>query len=114
MEDNDKRRKHELFSTSVKAGKRTYFFDVKLTRNKDYFLTISERKKKFNKNSGRFEVEKHRIFLYQEDFEDFINALNNTLDYINQHGVDEEDAENIITDENDDVDEVNEIDENEE
>ena len=41
--------KHELFSTSVKAGKRTYFFDVKLTRNKDYFLTISERKKKFNK-----------------------------------------------------------------
>lgn len=94
MEDNDKRRKHELFSTSVKAGKRTYFFDVKLTRNKDYFLTISERKKKFNKNTGRFEVEKHRIFLYQEDFEDFINALNNTLDYINQHGI-EDDGEDL-------------------
>lgn len=82
IEDSD-----AVFSKTIKAGKRTYYIDVKQTKNKEHYLTITERKKKFNKNSGNFELEKHRIFLYQEDFESFINAINDSIDFIveNQH-----------------------------
>ncbi len=106
MADRRDSKKNELFSTSVKAGKRTYFFDVKLTRGNDYFLTISERKKVFNKDNGKFQVEKHRIFLYQEDFEGFINALNDTLGYINNHEAEEEDEDEIDDTEVEEIDEV--------
>jgi hypothetical protein len=69
-EDSEHR---EIFSKAVRAGKRTYFFDVKATKRNDYFLTITESKKRFQKD-GRFFFEKHKIFLYKEDFEKFADG----------------------------------------
>ncbi|MCW3788098.1 DUF3276 family protein [Plebeiibacterium sediminum] len=90
----DKNDREEIFSKAVRAGKRTYFFDVKATRKNDYYLTITESKKKFE-NDGRFHFEKHKIFLYKEDFEKFADGLQDVVDYIrqNQPAVDEYDAE---------------------
>jgi hypothetical protein len=65
-EENTEQR--EVFSRAVRAGKRTYFFDVKATRRNDYFLTITESKKRFQRD-GRFFYEKHKIYLYKEDLE---------------------------------------------
>ncbi len=76
----DKNDKNEIFSKRVKAGKRTYFFDVKSTRSNDFYLTITESKRKYNDESAGFE--KHKIFLYKEDFAKFINALQDTIDYV--------------------------------
>ena len=73
--------KEEIFSKSVRAGKRTYFFDVKTTRRNDYYLTLTESKKKFNRD-GRFYFEKHKIFLYKEDFEKFSEGLAEVIEYI--------------------------------
>lgn len=72
--------KDEIYSKRVKAGKRTYFFDVKSTRSNDYYLTITESKRKF-KDDG-FVFEKHKIFLYKEDFAKFIHALQGSIDHI--------------------------------
>lgn len=71
----------ELFSSAIRAGKRTYFFDVKATRKNDKYLTITESKKVFD-NSGGFSFEKHKIFLYKEDFDKFSTGLMEALDYI--------------------------------
>lgn len=71
----------EIFSKAVRAGKRTYFFDVKATRNNDYYLTVTESKKRFDKEGG-FHYEKHKIFLYKEDFEKFSDGLQETVDHI--------------------------------
>src|ERR1700690_1465306 len=73
--------REEIFSKSVRAGKRTYFFDVKATRKNDYYLTITESKKRFNKD-GHFFYEKHKIFLYKEDFEKFMEGLAEVVDFI--------------------------------
>jgi hypothetical protein len=62
--------RNEIYSKSVRAGKRTYFFDVKSTRSGDHYLTITESKKKFDQD-GNFHFEKHKIFLYKEDFDKF-------------------------------------------
>ena len=67
-----------IYSKAVKAGKRTYFFDVKATRNNDYYLTITESKKKFDKD-GNSSYEKHKIFLYKEDFEKFSEGLEEAI-----------------------------------
>lgn len=76
MEDFDARdQREDLHSNAVRAGKRTYFFDVKATRSNELYLTITESKKRFDQQSGNFFYEKHKLFLYQEDFEKFINAL---------------------------------------
>lgn len=80
MEENKTNGRDEIFSTKVKAGKRTYFFDVKSTRSNDYYLTITESKKRF-KDDG-FTYEKHKIFLYKEDFNKFLEALNNTVNHV--------------------------------
>ncbi len=72
---------NEVFSKAVRAGKRTYFFDVKATRKNDYFLTITESKKRFHKD-GRFYFEKHKIFIYKEDFDKFTNGYLEVLDYV--------------------------------
>ena len=80
MEDNKANSRDEIFSTKVKAGKRTYFFDVKSTRSNDYYLTITESKKRF-KDDG-FTYEKHKIFLYKEDFNKFLDALTNTVNHV--------------------------------
>lgn len=71
----------EIFSKAVRAGKRTYFFDVKATRNNDYYLTITESKKRFDKE-GNYHYEKHKVFLYKEDFEKFSEGLVETVDFI--------------------------------
>jgi len=78
MDDFEKRDNQELYSKKIRAGKRTYFFDVKSTKANDYFITITESKKNFE--DGTFV--KHKIFLYKEDFNKFTEALVNTVDYV--------------------------------
>jgi hypothetical protein len=80
VEENKTNGRDEIFSEKVKAGKRTYFFDVKATRSNDYYLTITESKKRFKEDG--FTYEKHKIFLYKEDFNKFVEALNNTVDHV--------------------------------
>jgi hypothetical protein len=81
MGDFDNREREEVFSKKVRAGKRTYFFDVKATRSNDYYVTITESKKRLE--DGVFI--KHKIFLYKEDFEKFAEGLKDTVDYIKEH-----------------------------
>jgi hypothetical protein len=76
--------RQEIYSKVIRAGKRTYFFDVKSTRNDEYFLTITESKKKFSEK-GQFHYEKHKVFLYQEDFEKFTDSLEEVIRYIHDN-----------------------------
>ena len=80
----DSKFNQEIHSQVVRAGKRTYFFDVKSTRNEEYYLTITESKKRFEDN-GNFHYEKHKIFLYKEDFEKFADCLQDVIGYINEN-----------------------------
>jgi hypothetical protein len=80
-EKEDKNGKEEVFTKIVRAGKRTYFFDVKVTRSDDYYLTITESKKRLGKE-GKVFYEKHKIFLYKEDFDKFTEGLKEAVDYI--------------------------------
>ncbi len=92
MEDFEKKEiyeREEIFSKAVRAGKRTYFFDVKATRKNDYYLTITERKKRYDQD-GHFNVEKHKIFLYKEDFDKFANALTEVVDFIKSEKAEEQ------------------------
>jgi hypothetical protein len=84
---DEKSIKEEIFSKVVRAGKRTYFFDVKATRKDDYYLTITESKKRLGKE-GKVFYEKHKIFLYKEDFEKFTVGLRDAVSYID-NGKDE-------------------------
>jgi hypothetical protein len=98
MEGAENVEKEEIFSNAVRAGKRTYFFDVKATKRNDYYLTITESKKRYNKD-GRFFYEKHKIFLYKEDFDKFVDGLEDVIDYIKTHQTEEpvETIEQVIT-----------------
>ena len=78
MEDFNKSDRQEIFSKKIRAGKRTYFFDVKSTKGNDYFITITESKKKFEDGS----FVKHKIFLYKEDFNKFAEALGDTINHV--------------------------------
>lgn len=78
MGDFENKEREEVFSKKVRAGKRTYFFDVKATRSNDYYVTVTESKKRLE--DGVFV--KHKIFLYKEDFEKFAEGLKETIDYI--------------------------------
>lgn len=73
--------RNEIYSKSVRAGKRTYFFDVKSTRSGDHYLTITESKKKFDQE-GNFNFEKHKIFLYKEDFDKFKDGFIEVIDKV--------------------------------
>lgn len=75
--------REEIHSKAVRAGKRTYFFDVKATRRNDYYLTITESKKRFNRD-GKFFYEKHKLFLYKEDFDKFAENLNEIIEFIRE------------------------------
>ena len=78
-EPNQERSNETIYSKRLKAGKlRTYFFDVRATRAHDYFITLTESKKRFNDGS----YERHKIFLYKEDFNKFLKALTETIDYV--------------------------------
>lgn len=74
----------EIHTNIVRAGKRTYFFDVKSTRNDEYYLTITESKKRYT-DQGKFHFEKHKIFLYKEDFDKFADSLLDVVDFIRQN-----------------------------
>ena len=80
----EKNAKEELFTRVVRAGKRTYFFDVKATRKDDYYLTITESKKRLGKE-GKVFYEKHKIFLYKEDFDKFTEGLNDAVSFIDNN-----------------------------
>lgn len=83
MEDFDYMDSREdVFSRPVKAGKRTYFFDVKSTRDKELYITITESKKRFDNALAKFVYDKHKIFLYQEDFEKFMHGLEDAYSFI--------------------------------
>jgi Protein of unknown function (DUF3276) len=75
----------KIFSKAVRAGKRTYFFDVKVTKSDDYYVTITESKKRYQ-NDGRYFYEKHKIFLFKEDFEKFMEGLEDATDFIQSAG----------------------------
>jgi len=68
----------------IRAGKRTYFFDVKSTRNDEYYLTITESKRRYSEN-GKFHYEKHKVFLYQEDFDKFAESLTDVIKFIKEN-----------------------------
>lgn len=74
----------EIYSKIVRAGRRTYFFDVKATRNDDYYVTVTESRKKTEKD-GKFSFEKHKIHLYKEDFCKFAEGLDEVVGYIREH-----------------------------
>jgi hypothetical protein len=84
--------KEEIFTKVVRAGKRTYFFDVKATRKEDYYLTITESKKRLGKE-GKVFYEKHKIFLYKEDFEKFTEGLKDAVTYIGNGKIVSENSE---------------------
>jgi hypothetical protein len=79
----EKNEKPEIFSKKVKAGKRTYFFDIKPTKSGDFYLTITESKKRLVDEG--FVYEKHKIFLYKEDVKKFSDALDTTIDYLREN-----------------------------
>lgn len=83
-EEVEKNDRGDLFSKAVRAGKRTYFFDVKSTKGSEYYLTITESKKRFG-TDGKFFYEKHKIFLYKEDFEKFSEGFTEAIDYIKEY-----------------------------
>jgi hypothetical protein len=84
MEEKEKNDLHreEIYSRVIRAGKRTYFFDVKATRAGEQYLTITESKRRFNNDSGKFFYEKHKLFLYKEDFEKFSVGLTEAITFI--------------------------------
>jgi len=77
--ENNDNKMESIYSKRIRAGKRrTYFFDVRTTRGNDYYLTITESRKRFNDNG----YDRHKIFLYKEDFNKFIKALGEAVDYV--------------------------------
>ena len=79
--NNDIMEKEEIFSKVLRAGRRTYFFDVRATKADDYYLTITE-SKKFTNDDGSFHYKKHKIYIYKEDFAEFKDILAEMTDYI--------------------------------
>ena len=82
--EGSKRRTDDIYSKSLRAGNRTYFFDVKSTKSDDLYLTVTESKRRFNNDNGKFFYEKHKLFLYPEDFGAFQENLQATLDKISE------------------------------
>jgi len=81
MEGKDNYEREEIFSKSVRAGRRTYFFDVRSTRAEDYYMTITE-SKKFSNDDGTAHYKKHKIYLYKEDFDEFAESFKEVAEFI--------------------------------
>jgi len=81
MRENDMLEKEEIFSKVLRAGRRTYFFDVRATKADDYYITITE-SKKFTEEDGSFHFKKHKIYLYKEDFVAFREILDDMTNYV--------------------------------
>lgn len=110
MEENKEKSRGEVYSEKVRAGKRTYFFDIKSTKSNDYYLTITESKRRYNEDG--FFYEKHKIFLYKEDFHKFIDALNDSINHVKTElmpGVDFSQFDNRVEAEVDDDHEGSEL-----
>lgn len=88
MSDNGMMEKEEIFSKVLRAGRRTYFFDVRSTKAGDYYLTITE-SKKFTNDDGSFHYKKHKIYLYKEDFSEFKEILEEMVNYVFEEKGDE-------------------------
>jgi hypothetical protein len=84
MRENDMLEKEEIFSKVLRAGRRTYFFDVRATKADDYYITITE-SKKFTEEDGSFHFKKHKIYLYKEDFVAFTEILGEMTSYVLNH-----------------------------
>jgi hypothetical protein len=84
MRENDMLEKEEIFSKVLRAGRRTYFFDVRATKADDYYITITE-SKKFTEEDGSFHFKKHKIYLYKEDFSAFAEILGDMTAYVLNH-----------------------------
>lgn len=98
FEKNDfKKDLDAVYSKSVKAGKRTYFFDVKKTRQNEHYITITESKKIFEDN-GSSHFEKHKIFLYKEDFEKFMDCFDDVLQYIKENETESDAPKDVPSD----------------
>ncbi len=80
-ENNERNDREEIYSKVLRAGRRTYFFDVRSTRAGDYYLTLTE-SKKFTHDDGSFHYQKHKIYLYKEDFETFTEHLKEMTDFV--------------------------------
>jgi len=93
----EKHNRDEIYSDAVRAGKRTYFFDVKATKKNDYYLTITESKKRYDKE-GNFSFEKHKIFLYKEDFDKFSNGLLDAIEFIKSSNTKKESENDFFAD----------------
>lgn len=88
MSDNGMNEQEDIFSKVLRAGRRTYFFDVRSTKAGDYYLTITE-SKKFTNDDGSFHYKKHKIYLYKEDFEEFKNILDEMTNFVFEEKGDE-------------------------
>ena len=84
MDNKNGRDQEEIHSKVLRAGRRTYFFDVKATKSDDYYLTITESKRKFNGDNQKFSYEKHKLFLYKEDLEKFSEGLKEAVEKIKE------------------------------
>ncbi|HEY0047174.1 MAG TPA: PUR family DNA/RNA-binding protein [Flavobacterium sp.] len=84
MRENDMLEKEEIFSKVLRAGRRTYFFDVRATKADDYYITITE-SKKFTEEDGSFHFKKHKIYLYKEDFAAFSDIFDEMTTYVLNH-----------------------------
>jgi len=98
LEEVERVDKEDIYSKVVRAGKRTYFFDVKATRRNEFYLTITESKKRIGRD-GKFYFEKHKIFLYKEDFEKFADGLTDVIEYIKTHQPDIDDSHELVEEE---------------
>ena len=85
MEDRNNKGKSEIFSKAVRAGKRTYFFDVKSTKDGNLYLTVTESKRRLRHDGNGFFYEKHKVFLYKEDFIKFSDGLSEVVEYIRKN-----------------------------
>lgn len=81
--ENYNRDREEVYTKKIRAGKRTYFFDIRSTRGNDYYITITESKRRQFPGEGK-EYEKHKIFLYKEDFNKFLATLNDTISQVKE------------------------------
>lgn len=95
MEEFGSKEKSEVYSKAVRAGKRTYFFDVKTTRSDEMYLTITESKRKYDPETDKFFYEKHKLFLYKEDFDKFSKGLEGVINFIKTGDLPLEDEEEV-------------------
>jgi Protein of unknown function (DUF3276). len=110
LENNIEKGEH-IFSQAIRAGKRTYFMDVRTTKSNDYYITITESKRRFDNDQGKFIHEKHKLFLYQEDFDKFLEGLTNIINGVKTFNFQFNHNETSLTD-RDNHDEFNTKDEN--